>query len=532
LSGTPGGAGGAGVGVSAGRLTLVNVTVAYNAVAGGGSAGGLDIAAGATATLDNTLVALNTSGTGSGALASDITGAASPASSNDLIGIGGSGGLVNGVNANEVGVANPVLGTLANNGGPTETIALLPGSPAIGAGSDAIPGVTVPTTDQRGVARPPSSIDIGAFQDRGFVITIVTGESPQTAAINTAFSNPLAVYITSPYGDPVQGGLVAFAVTPSPSGASADLSAGSATIGAGGLVSVTANANGKVGNFTTTVSALGAATPATFALSNVAEAARVTGVTVDWGIESAPLQTAADGIRLLPAGRNTDLPWLGIDQLPITLSQAATLTSADVTVASDIGVNYGPVTISGSGTSYTITLAQPINQADRVTVTINGPGLATYTRRLDVLPGDVNDDGVVDSQDLVLVRNMWLGITPATIFGDINGAGVVNGTDYNDVRARIGTTLPPVGGDGVAEGGSADAVVVGGGGDAAVSGSGPTGAAPLAKISPNGTKSARRPATQPARPRAEIQLASRGRSWSLGNATRTRLVNPFTLEQL
>ena len=31
-----------------------------------------------------------------------------------------------------------------------------------------------------------------------------------------------------------------------------------------------------------------------------------------------------------------------------------------------------------------------------------------------------------------------------TIFGDINGDGIVNVTDYNDVRERIGTTLPPV----------------------------------------------------------------------------------------
>ena len=30
-----------------------------------------------------------------------------------------------------------------------------------------------------------------------------------------------------------------------------------------------------------------------------------------------------------------------------------------------------------------------------------------------------------------------------TIFGDINGDGVVNVTDYNDMHTEIGTTLPP-----------------------------------------------------------------------------------------
>ena len=75
-------------------------------------------------------------------------------------------------------------------------------------------------------------------------------------------------------------------------------------------------------------------------------------VAANWGTQTAPLQTAADGLRLLPAGRNTDLPWLGIEHVQITLGQAATLTPADVTVTGIAVANYGPVTISGSGTSY------------------------------------------------------------------------------------------------------------------------------------------------------------------------------------
>ena len=69
-----------------------------------------------------------------------------------------------------------------------------------------------------------------------------------------------------------------------------------------------------------------------------------------------------------------------------------------------------------------------------------------FNRRLDVLPGDFNDDGVVNSQDMVGIRNEMLGLMGAmpTIFGDINGDGVVDIKDYNAVRARIGTTLPPI----------------------------------------------------------------------------------------
>ncbi|GGU41510.1 choice-of-anchor Q domain-containing protein [Streptomyces coeruleorubidus] len=53
----------------------------------------------------------------------------------------------------------PLIGPLADNGGPTDTVALLPGSPAL----DAADGC--PATDQRGVARPQgAACDIGAYE--------------------------------------------------------------------------------------------------------------------------------------------------------------------------------------------------------------------------------------------------------------------------------------------------------------------------------------------------------------------------------
>ena len=67
---------------------------------------------------------------------------------------------------------NPKLGPLANNGGPTLTHALLPGSPAI----DRIPvGTndcgTIITTDQRGTPRPIGPrCDIGAYEARNFYL--------------------------------------------------------------------------------------------------------------------------------------------------------------------------------------------------------------------------------------------------------------------------------------------------------------------------------------------------------------------------
>ncbi|MGA7499177.1 MAG: Ig-like domain-containing protein [Isosphaeraceae bacterium] len=174
--------------------------------------------------------------------------------------------------------------------------------------------------------------------------------------------------------------------------------------------------------------------------------ATVSAVTADWGTNgSSALQTAADGLRLLPAGRTTDLPWYGINKLQVTLSNPEALSPGDVSVTGITVANYGPVTISGSGTSYTITFAQAIVTADRVTVTIGNAGIATFTRRLDVLPGDANDDGVINAQDLVVVRNDFTTSGALyNVFDDINGDGTVDISDTNLVGKFIGKKLPTV----------------------------------------------------------------------------------------
>ncbi len=80
-----------------------------------------------------------------------VNGAAlAAASTHNLIGPGPSGGLTHGINGNLTGIVDPLLGSLTNNGGPTQTHTLLPGSPAIDAATP-LAGIS---TDQRGTARP------------------------------------------------------------------------------------------------------------------------------------------------------------------------------------------------------------------------------------------------------------------------------------------------------------------------------------------------------------------------------------------
>jgi hypothetical protein len=64
-------------------------------------------------------------------------------------------------NVGSLNNTDPKLGPVANNGGPTLTMALLPGSPAIDAGDTA----SAPPTDQRGHPRPVGlAADIGAYE--------------------------------------------------------------------------------------------------------------------------------------------------------------------------------------------------------------------------------------------------------------------------------------------------------------------------------------------------------------------------------
>lgn len=79
---------------------------------------------------------------------------------------------------------DPQLGPLATNGGPTQTMALLSGSPAI----DYIPTFSslCSTTDQRGDNRPDSSetsCDIGAYEYQDPVTTMTTLSSSQNPSV-------------------------------------------------------------------------------------------------------------------------------------------------------------------------------------------------------------------------------------------------------------------------------------------------------------------------------------------------------------
>ena len=137
VSGNTGTVGG-GIYGSGGDLTLTNVTVTGNSATTNG--GGIDSVS-ATPTVTNSIVAGNT-------IAHQrqrhchTTRHVQPDRYRRRL-------RIDHGNDNQVDIANPGLGTLGDYGGPTKTIPLLSGSPAIHAGTS----TNAPSTDQRVIRR-------------------------------------------------------------------------------------------------------------------------------------------------------------------------------------------------------------------------------------------------------------------------------------------------------------------------------------------------------------------------------------------
>jgi CSLREA domain-containing protein len=139
LSGNSAGQGG-GIANNGGTLTIYNSTLSGNSASQGGG-----IANSGTFNIANTIIANSTTG-------GDFAGLAPIININNLV---ETFGTVTGT-FTPAFTADPLLGPLQNNGGPTFTMALGAGSPAI----SATPLVT-PNLDQRGFTR--SNNDIGAY---------------------------------------------------------------------------------------------------------------------------------------------------------------------------------------------------------------------------------------------------------------------------------------------------------------------------------------------------------------------------------
>ncbi len=127
--------------------SLTNVTFSGNWAASGGTIASYDFDGASSPSLTNVIVWGNGSQL--------VNAGATPSFTNSIV----QGGCPAGATCTAVSGADPLLGPLQDNGGPTSTMLPAAGSPALNA------GVACPATDQRGVARPQGGgCDIGAVE--------------------------------------------------------------------------------------------------------------------------------------------------------------------------------------------------------------------------------------------------------------------------------------------------------------------------------------------------------------------------------
>ncbi|HEY7068171.1 MAG TPA: choice-of-anchor Q domain-containing protein [Chloroflexota bacterium] len=279
----------------AGTLTLTNATVSGNSASPGGGGGVFEDDFGTT-TLQSTIVAGSggdcaaTTGPDAGRLVSrgdnlaDDSTCFSPPGPGDQV------------------TATPLLGTLGNYGGPTQTIPLLPGSPAIDAVTHS--ACPPPATDQRGVARPQGIYcDIGAFEG---IVTLTP----------TPTNTPTPTHTPTPTGTPTN------TVTPSttststrtPSPTLTPSSTATATATATSTPTGTATPNAAATSFALTVTALsGTATAAALtATPNAATstaaavtATAISGTATAFALTSTPPATATPTHTFTPSPTGT-----------------------------------------------------------------------------------------------------------------------------------------------------------------------------------------------------------------------------------
>jgi hypothetical protein len=406
-----------------GTLTLKSCTVSGNSapVSGGGLYNHDFLDNRGAATLSDTIVAGNT---GAGGASSDIAGIESGrvTGSFNLIGNGGSGDIRGGFE-NDIVLADLAglgLATLDDYGGPTRTVALLPGSHALRAGTP-INGLT---TDQRGEPLD-ISVDIGAFQSQGFRLTAAPGTTPQSAPTGEAFANPLVVTVTARNPvEPVTGGFVNFTVSPNDDGAFAILSATTAFIGADGRAQVFATANDITGTYTvTTSSAGGLPPPPGITLTNLPNnlvALTFSGLadrSVTFGTATVTFTgTLAHGAQIPPPGETIAITLGGVTHQAVIGPGGGFTTTFDTAALAVAG---SPFTVRYRYTSdgtFASTAATSVLTVTKATPTVNVTDIA----------GTTNGTSVFGQ--------------PVTFVATVTAAGVPSGTiTFFDGTVAIGT---------------------------------------------------------------------------------------------
>ena len=115
----------------------------------------------------------------------------------------------------------------------------------------------------------------------------------------------------------------------------------------------------------------------------------------------------------------------------------ATFT-ATWTLASNIDTDHVQIALDGhSATGVTDTSGRLLDGewTDNVSQYPSGNGSpgGDFTFHFNVLPGDLNQDGIVNGADITLIASHWLATGQ---FADTNGDGILNGQDISTIGAH------------------------------------------------------------------------------------------------
>lgn len=398
-------------------LFLTNSTIANNTADadndGAGDGGGI-FKFGGSVTASNTIIATNSD---LGGEAPDVFGNVT-GNANNLIGTtaGASGTIGTG---SDIVNPNPGLAPLADNGGPTQTQALLANSPAINAGNNALIASGV-TTDQRGEGFDRirfGTVDIGAYEVQQSIVSL-TAISP--TATETGTVGTYRFGRTDSSGDLT----VNLAIDDSSSASVSDytLSGGSITISGNTLTVVIPDGQSFVDLNLSAIDDIAAEADETLKLNLVTDAAYAidtlnpnatvtiarndTVVTNTNDSGEGSLRQAIENANIF-AGANT-VSFEGdvfTDATPDTI----TLTSGQLAIADDVtiqGTGANNLTISGNNTSRVFTISRAGTDAE-----IDG---------LTVANGNA---GIGDGGGILVNQGSTLTLTNSTITGNSGNLG-------------------------------------------------------------------------------------------------------------
>lgn len=189
-------------------------------------------------------------------------------------------------------------------------------------------------------------------------------------------------------------------------------------------------------------------------------------------LQAADLGLASFGFQVRES--SDPLPWTNINQISVRFSEKVNIEADDLDIiikprssgsadaAASAHADIIAFTLADDGRTATWTISRTISRAAEVDLRIrdkdisaatdddsnqdDNPSNRAFDFDFDVVPGDVNRNGVVNATDLVMTRNRVGRAVSAqgnsapfySPFVDVDGDGVINASDLVLVRNRIG----------------------------------------------------------------------------------------------